>query len=130
MMGIVLSRPSKQKSGLENGISNPVEVEAQVDSPEPQLARIGDKSLRRKLSGVLSGSTLKRAFETVVTRTSYKLGKGDNLVELALDRGEARAKRRKTPIREAELELIKGDPEACLESHRTFLPGRTCICLP
>jgi len=97
-----------------NGISNPVEVEVQIDSPEPQLDLIGDKSLRRKLAGALSGSTLTRAFETVVTRTSYKRGKGDSLVELALDRGEARAKRRKTPIREAELELIKGDPGVLL----------------
>ena len=114
----------KAEVGLENGISNPIEVEAQVDSPEPQLERIGDKSLRRKLSGVLSGSTLKRAFETVVTRTSYKLRKGDNLVELALDRGEARAKRRKTPIREAELELIKGDPEAMLGISQELFAGQ------
>ena len=114
----------KAEVGLENGISNPIEVEAQVDSPEPQLERIGDKSLRRKLSGVLSGSTLKRAFETVVTRTSYKLRKGDNLVELALDRGEARAKRRKTPIREAELELIKGDPEAMLGISEELFAGQ------
>ncbi len=114
----------KTEAGLENGISNPIEVEAQVESPEPQLERIGDKSLRRKLSGALSGSTLTRAFETVVTRTSYKLGTGDNLVELALDRGEARAKRRKTPIREAELELIKGDPEVLLGLSEELFAGQ------
>jgi len=104
----------KSGTGVENGISNPIEVETPVDSPEPDLKLISDKVLRRQLSKAINGSSLERAFETVVTRTSYKLGKGDSLVELALDRGEARAKRRKTPIREAELELIKGDPGVLL----------------
>ena len=114
----------KAEAGRENGISNPIEVEAPVASPEPDLKRISDKSLRRKLSGALSGSTLTRAFETVVTRTTYKLEKGDNLVELALNRGEARAKRRKAPIREAELELIKGDPEVLLGISQDLFVGQ------
>ena len=104
----------KAECRFENGVSNPIEVEAHVDSPEPDLERISDKSLRRKLSNAVNGSSLAQAFQTVVTRTSYKLETGDSLVELALDRGEARAKRRKTPIREAELELIKGDPGVLL----------------
>ena len=99
---------------FENGVSNPIEVEAPVGSLKPDLERISDKGLRRKLSKAVSGSSLERAFETRVTRTSYKLETGDSLVELALDRGEARAKRRKTPIREAELELIEGDPKVLL----------------
>jgi triphosphatase len=58
----------KAEAGRE--ISNPKEVEAPVASSEPDLKCISDKSLRRKLSGALSGSTLTRAFETVVTRTT------------------------------------------------------------
>ncbi len=109
---------------FENGISNPIEVEALVDSPEPDLERISDKSLRRKLSKAVTGSSLAQAFQTVVTRTSYKLETGDSLVELALDRGEARAKRRKTPIREAELELIKGDPGVLLGICQELFAGQ------
>ena len=109
---------------FENGLSNPVEVEAAVASPEPDLKCISDKGLRRKLSGAVSGSTLTPAFETVVTRTSYKLGTGGSLVELALDRGETRAKRRKEQIREAELELLEGDPKVLLGIAQELFAGR------
>ncbi len=104
----------KAECRFENGISNPIEVEALVDSLEPDLERISDKNLRRKLSKAVNGSSLAQAFQTVVTRTSYKLETGNSLIELSLDRGEARAKRRKSPIREVELELIKGDPGVLL----------------
>ena len=115
----------KAEAGLENGVSNRIEIEAPVDNSKPDLDRIGDKSLRRKLVKAISGSSLERAFETVVTRTSYRLETGDSLVELALDRGEARAKRRKTPIREAELELIEGDPKALLGITQELFAGQT-----
>ena len=114
----------KADGRFENGISNPIEVEAAVDSPEPDLERISDKSLRRKLSKAVNGSSLAQAFQTVVTRTSYRLETGDSLVELALDRGEARAKRRKTPIREAELELVKGDPGVLLGLCQELFAGQ------
>ena len=113
----------KADGRFENGISNPIEVEAHVDSPEPDLKRISDKSLRRTLSKAVNGSSLAQAFQTVVTRTSYKIETGDSLVELALDRGEARAKRRKTLIREAELELLKGDPGVLLRLGQELFAG-------
>ena len=119
----------KAECRFENGVSNPIEVESLIDSPEPDLERISDKSLRRKLSNAVNGSPLAQAFQTVVTRTSYKLETGDSLVELALDRGEARAKRWKTPIREAELELIKGDPGVLLGLVRSFCRAAPCTCL-
>jgi inorganic triphosphatase YgiF len=115
----------KAETGLENGVSSPIEVETPVENPEPDLDRIGDKSLRKKLLKAIGGSSLERAFETVVTRTSYRLETGDSLVELALDRGEARAKRRKTPICEAELELIEGDPQALLGIAQELFAGQT-----
>jgi inorganic triphosphatase YgiF len=62
---------NKAECRFENGVSNPIEVEALVDSPEPDLERISDKSLRRKLSKAVNGSSLAEAFQTVVTRTSY-----------------------------------------------------------
>src|SRR5271165_2180461 len=52
----------KAETGLENGVSNPIEVEALVENSEPDLDRIGHKSLRRKLVKAISGSSLERAF--------------------------------------------------------------------
>jgi triphosphatase len=114
----------KSGGAVENGVSNPVEIEATIDSSEPDLERVSDKRLRRKLSKAVTGSSLAPAFETVVTRTSFRLKTGDGLVELALDRGEARAKRRKAPIREAELELLEGDPKALLEIAQELFAGQ------
>jgi inorganic triphosphatase YgiF len=114
----------KADARFKDGLSNPIEVEAPVAGPEPDLKLISDKGLRRKLSGALNGSSLMRAFETLITRTSYKLETGGGVVELALDRGEARAKRRKEPIREAEFELIEGDPKALLGITQELFAGR------
>jgi inorganic triphosphatase YgiF len=114
----------KSRAGLQNGVSNPMQVEASLAGPEPDLERICDKGLRRKLEKAVTGSALAKAFVTVVTRTSYKLETDGGVVELALDRGEARAKRRKSPIREAELELIEGDPAALLGITQELFVGR------
>ena len=114
----------KAEERVENGISNPIQVEAPIGSPEPDLNCITDKNLRRKLAEAVTGSSLERAFETVVTRTSYKLETGDSVVELALDQGEACAKDRKAPIREAEVELVKGDPKVMLALTQDLFSGQ------
>ena len=114
----------KAETRIESGISNPIQIEAPVTGPEPDLERISDKGIRRKLSDAVSGSPLTQAFETVVTRTSYKLGQGDSVIELALDRGEARANGRQTEIREAELELVKGDPKVLLGVAQDLFSGQ------
>ncbi len=68
-------------------------MEASVPSPEPDLKCISDKGLRGKLSKAVTGSALERAFETVVTRTSYKLGSRKRL-----DLRAAGAKVTKRPV--------------------------------
>ena len=115
----------RAEARLENGVPKPVEAEAPVENLRPDLDRIGDKNLRRKLVKAISGASLEPAFETLATRTFYKLEAGDSVVELILDRGEARAKRRKTPIREAELELIEGDPKGMLGIAQELFAGLT-----
>ena len=114
----------KAEERVESGISNPIQVEAPIGSPEPDLNCITDKNLRRKLVEAVTGSSLERAFETVVTRTSYKLETGDSVVELALDQGEACAKDRKALIREAEVELVKGDPKVMLALTQDLFSGQ------
>ena len=114
----------KAETPLENGISNPVQIETPLESPEPDLERISDKRMHRKLSDAVSGSALTQAFETIVTRTSYKLGQGDSVIEVALYQGQARAKGREADIREAELELIEGDPKVLLGIAWELFAGR------
>jgi len=114
----------KAQTRLEDGISNPIQIEATVAGPEPDLDCISDNDMRRKLSEAVSGSVLTSVFETDVTRTSYKLGKDGSLVELALDRGETHADGRKSDIREAELELIDGDPKVLLGIAQEIFSGQ------
>jgi inorganic triphosphatase YgiF len=48
----------KAEAGIENGISNPIQMEAPVTGPEPDLERISDKGMRRQLADAVSDSTL------------------------------------------------------------------------
>ncbi len=105
----------KLDTELNGGLSNPIEVEDRLDSPQPNPGRIHDKRVRRKVRKAISGSALTKAFETVVTRTTHKLRAHGSVIELALDRGEALAMNRRSEICEAELELIKGSPKDLLQ---------------
>jgi len=105
----------KLDTELNGGLSNPIEIEDRLDSSRPNPSRIHDKRVRRMVRKAISGSALTKAFETVVTRTTYKLRTHGSVIELALDRGEALAMNRRSEICEAELELIKGSPEDLLQ---------------
>ncbi len=98
------------------GISNPIEIEDRLDAPEPDLRRISDKRVRRKVQKAAKGSALTKAFETVVTRTTHRFQARGSVMELALDRGEAVAMNRRSEICEAELELVKGQPKDMLRT--------------
>ena len=99
-----------------DGVSNRIEIEDHLDNGQPSPSRIHDKGVRRKVLKAIRGSGLTQAFETVVTRTTYRLRTRASLIELALDRGEALAMNRKSQICEAELELIRGQPKDLLRT--------------
>jgi len=122
--GESLVQTVKADHRFENGLSNPIEIEAPATGPQPDLELIGDKSLRHRLCDAVSGSTLTQAFETVVTRSTFKLAEDGSLIELALDRGETHARGRKAPLFEAELELMEGDPKALLAISQKLFAGR------
>jgi inorganic triphosphatase YgiF len=103
----------KAATGVESGVSNPVEIEAFVEGPEPALELIGDRKVRRRVEKALDKSALEPVFETIVRRTTRALHPSDGEVELALDEGVVRAADAEDPLCEAELELKSGDP-ACL----------------
>jgi inorganic triphosphatase YgiF len=98
----------KAETKLSNGVSTPVELEAPVDGPEPQLDRITDKKLRRQIGDAIDGTALVAVFETDISRTLRRLKKKNVTLELALDDGTLHAGEHHLPIIEAELELKSG----------------------
>lgn len=98
------------------GLHRREELEWAVPDETPELSLLcrspfGDlfrePRIRRSLRPVFSMEFQRRTVE-------LDLG-GDSAAELALDTGEMRAGRRKAPISEAELELVRGKPEAVLD---------------
>ncbi|MBI4725115.1 MAG: CYTH domain-containing protein, partial [Rhodomicrobium sp.] len=106
----------KLGTALKDGISNPVEIEDRLDNPQPNLDLIHDKRVRRAVCGAVKGSGLAQAFETVVNRTTHRLRRRSSVMELALDKGETRARGRRSEICEAELELVRGDLKDLLKT--------------
>ncbi len=110
----------KLDAHLEDGISNPIEVEDTLGNAQPDPNRIHDKRVRRKVCKAVKGSGLTQAFETVVTRTTHRLRTRGSVMELALDRGETLAMNRRSEICEAELELVKGHPKDLLQTAQSL----------
>jgi triphosphatase len=108
-----------------DGLSNRMELEAHVDADAPDLAAIPNKKVRqavKKASG--DGALLRPVFETSIERTTRTLDVDGSKVELAIDEGEVRAGTRRGAIREIELELKAGSPEAILVVTEALLPGQ------
>jgi len=106
----------KAGNGLAGGLSERVELEALVASPEPDLEAIGDRRVRRTLEKAVARSILEPVFETVVQRTTRQLKSNGSELELALDEGVVRAGGMEDELCEAELELKTGAPSCLLET--------------
>jgi inorganic triphosphatase YgiF len=106
----------KRGQGVNNGVSNPSELEAVVSKPEPDLAAIDDIKVRRTIERMSRRSALEPQFETIVTRTTRQLHSDKGDLELALDEGVVRAGAAEGLLCEAELELKAGSPECLLET--------------
>lgn len=74
-----------------DGISNPFEVEAIVDTEGPEVDKIADKKLRTWIGKAIKGGALRPVFETVVQRTTRTVRTQGGELELAVDDGELRA---------------------------------------
>ncbi|WGI26149.1 CYTH domain-containing protein [Halomonas alkaliantarctica] len=97
------------------GLSQREEWEWQIAGPELDLASIAKlPPFQGELSGVLDA--LAPQLSTDFTRRSWQLKEGakeqESHIELVLDEGEIISGGYRTPIREAELELKDGEPEA------------------
>lgn len=99
------------------------EWEARTAAAEPDLERIPAFAARALARRVVGEKRLEPVFETEFRRTSFRLRRGDTELSLDFDEGEIRACGRSAPIRELELELVRGDAGVlhgiALELHET-----------
>lgn len=101
---------------IRGGVSNPIEIEAEIGGPKPRLDAIDDKDIRDAIESLIGKSRLVALFDTEIRRTSRHLetATGDR-IELSIDEGHVATrpvrrdvKPKKSAIREVELELKAG----------------------
>jgi inorganic triphosphatase YgiF len=106
------------------------EWEAPLPGPEPDLARIPSAEARGLARRAIGEKPLRPVFETDFRRTRFRLVHAEAELFLDFDEGELRARGRTLPIRELELELVRGAPGVlhgvALELHET-VPLRPAI---
>jgi len=90
------------------------EWEHEIDGDRPAFDRIADTALdqfpRKRLK-----RELRPIFTTDITRAALPLRCDGSVIELAVDRGKVRTRRRSAAISEIELELKAGDPAALVK---------------
>jgi inorganic triphosphatase YgiF len=92
------------------------EIETEIESDRPEIARIPDEEVRRLVSEAAGTEPLAPAFVSEFGRTVWPVRFGDTEIEVALDQGEIRAGNdRAVRVSEVELELKSGRPDRLLE---------------
>lgn len=106
------------------GLSAAREAETPAPGGRLDLGRIADGDLRERVETAVNGDALAPVFETEMRRTRFRLlPDGASEVELAIDAGEIRSGARAAPHREAEFELVSGDPAALFLAARQLMPA-------
>jgi triphosphatase len=113
----------KTEQRIDGGLSNPVELEASVQAEKPDLRKIADKNLRRRVEKAIKGNSLRPVFETVVQRTTRRVQVEDSEIELAVDKGKIVTNAATRQLREAELELKSGSTAGLLLAAETLFAG-------
>ena len=98
-----------------NGLQHLQEFEAELETPEPDLALIEDGELQTLFSAESLADELEPVFTTTFDRRTVPLEMADSTVELALDQGYIRGADDQEEICEAELELKTGRPSRLYE---------------
>ncbi len=99
-----------------SGVSHPIELEASVEGPEPQVSAIPDKAVRRKVKKAVGKAPLVPLFETVVQRTAQRLKAPEGTeIEIAFDKGVVRGAEGAKDLWEAEFELKSGSTDALVD---------------
>src|SRR5262245_743421 len=108
---------------VENGMSNPIELQTFVEEERPDIRKISDKNVRRAVQKALAGTSLRPVFETIVQRTTRSIKVQGSEIELGVDDGEVRAGNERQDLREADLELKAGSSEGLLLAAEKLLAG-------
>src|SRR5262245_1017456 len=66
----------KADQQLRGGVANPVEIEAPLDGPEPEVGKISSKKIRRIVQEAVKECGLEPVFETVIRRTTTPIKTG------------------------------------------------------
>jgi triphosphatase len=113
----------KAETGVSGGVSNPVEVEVDLNVAEPDPRAVEGPD-GEKLRSLIGRDALRPLFQTVVRRSSRRLVLPEGgIVELALDDGHVRAGDATAQLREAEFELIAGEASSLLAAAQALLAG-------
>ncbi|MBD8892152.1 CYTH and CHAD domain-containing protein [Roseibium litorale] len=108
-------------TGVNGGLSSPIEIEHPVSGRSIDLTAISDAKAIRHLVDAVQGQALSEMFETVMRRTKRDLTAPDgSMIEFALDRGEIRSGDTCTSLSELELELKEGAEEHLLTAARAI----------
>lgn len=127
--GETYTQTLKATSGRAAGLFDRAEWERDIDGSEPDLAAAKGTPLDRLLNGGLS-EPLRPVFETRVRRTKYRLTSRGQSVELALDQGEIDTGKRRAPVYELELELVRGELDSLFKLAKALndvAPLHLCI---
>jgi inorganic triphosphatase YgiF len=105
----------KAGTGVQSGLSMPIEVEDAVLGNAPELDAISDEALSRQLSELIGDQVLKPVVETVIWRSTRDLDVGgEGSIEIAFDRGIVCAAGQEHEFSEVELECKSGRAGALL----------------
>jgi inorganic triphosphatase YgiF len=108
---------------LHGGLAQVGEFENPAPGGRVALQAIPDEAIREKIIHSVNGATLQPVSESVIRRTGIEIALDDGMrAALAIDIGEIRAAGRSAELREAEIELIDGNPRGLFEIARALFP--------
>ncbi len=114
----------KAKGQVTAGIANHVEIETPASGAAPSIDSISDETVREKILAAMGDQPLSPVIETHIKRTSFYLSApSGGKLELCLDVGKIRAGDRSARLREAEIELIDGDPSGVFQVAELIFAG-------
>ena len=115
------------RAGL-GGFQSVREFDDPVTGIKPRIEAISDRSVRESIEAAVQSTLLVPQFETRVCRTRWHVAEPHGEIEISIDEGDILADGRRATIREMELELKGGTPEALFDLADRLL-GQTRACL-
>ena len=113
------------KTGREmhGGLSQATEIESPAPGGRINIEAIPDETVRQQVAQRVNGGLLAPVCETVIRRTAGEVCLKDGTrAELAVDVGEILCEGRSAGLREAEIELIEGNPAGLFDIAKTLFP--------